>query len=144
MFLIWLIQPHTPQPVIRNSSTQHTAFQAFLDYWTLPLSIGLLLFISISQPMILRRQYRRDPLMLGQFTVNITPESISTQNTAGTSIQYAWNRCVFWYEVKDVVVLLFRRPYTRFLISLAGLSEAQRNELRGILAASLPKKRDLQ
>jgi hypothetical protein len=89
--------------------------------------------------MILRRRFRKDPLMQGQFTVNITPESISIDNAIGTSSQSKWNAYRAWYEAEGVIVLV-SRSWAGFLIGLAGLSEAQRDELRGILTAALPKK----
>jgi hypothetical protein len=90
--------------------------------------------------MILRRRFRKDPLMQGQFTVNITPESISIENATGTSSQSKWDDFFVWYEAEGVIVLVSRSKTSSILIGLAGLSEAQRDELRGILTAALPKK----
>ncbi|WP_348263682.1 hypothetical protein P8935_03765 [Telmatobacter sp. DSM 110680] len=102
---------------------------------------GVWIFIIFySVPTRLRRIYRKDPFMQGQFTVNITPESISTQNTAGTSSQTGWNVYKDWREKNGVVVLVFQSGAC-FGMSLAGLSEPQREELRGILGVALPKKR---
>lgn len=90
-------------------------------------------------PAAVRRRYRKDPTMQGEFTVNITPQSITTRNTAGTSTQSGWNLYEFWREDKDIVILvMISGDY--FTLSLAGLSEPQRGELRGILAQALPKK----
>ncbi|MGA2890516.1 MAG: hypothetical protein ABSE51_20950 [Terracidiphilus sp.] len=98
------------------------------------------LIILLLQPILLRRQYRKDPSMQqGQFTVEITPESISIRNTVGLSSQSGWNVFRFWYEVTGVIVLITRTG-TKQLLSLAGLSDAQRSELRSILATALPKK----
>jgi hypothetical protein len=90
-------------------------------------------------PRGIRSMYTKDPMMQGQFTVNITPESISVRNTAGTSSQTGWNIYERWCDGKDVIVLLFRSG-TYFIVGLTGLSEFQRNELRGILALALPGK----
>ena len=87
-------------------------------------------------PTGVRRMYRKDPLMQGQYTVNITPESISTQNSAGTSTKSTWNVFASWHEGKDVILLLY---YTGAYFILS-LSEGQRTELRGILTTALPKK----
>ena len=89
--------------------------------------------------MRLRRIYRKDPLMQGQFTVNLSPESISIQNTAGTSAKTGWNIYKGWREGKGIIVLLLH-PGTAFAMSLAGLSEPERSELRGVLNSALPKK----
>jgi hypothetical protein len=88
--------------------------------------------------MQLRRQYRKDPAMQGQFTINITPESISTHNTAGSSSNTGWNIYDYWREGKGMILIVCQSGVA-VPISLAGLSEAQQNELRGILAAALPK-----
>jgi hypothetical protein len=90
-------------------------------------------------PIRMRRIYRKDPFMQGQFTVNITPGSISTRNTAGMSSQTGWNVYKSWREKNGVVVLVFQSGAC-FGMSLAGLSEPQREEIRGILGAALPKK----
>ena len=89
--------------------------------------------------MRLRRLYRKDPRMQGQFTVSITPDFISTENTAGTTSKCAWNVYDYWCEGKDVIVLAFHSG-SYFILSLAGLSEPQQGELRGILKAALRKK----
>lgn len=90
-------------------------------------------------PMRLRHLYRKDPRMQGQFTVNITPDSICTENSAGTVSRCSWNVYNYWCEGKDVIVLMFHSG-SYSILSLAGLSELQRGELRGILGAALRKK----
>ena len=89
--------------------------------------------------MGLRRIYRKDPSMQGQFTANITPESISIENTAGTSFRAGWNIYERWREEEGLLLLVLRSGASS-MISLADLSSTQRDELRGILAAVLPKK----
>ncbi len=104
------------------------------------LFAGVWVFLIFKwMPMLQRRRYRKDPAMQGQFTVNITSESISTQNTAGTSSKTGWNIYDYWREGKDIILLVFHSG-AYFLISLASLSEPQRDELRGLLATALPKK----
>lgn len=102
--------------------------------------VGIMAYVVFRGiPMQLRRQYRKNPAMQGQFTVNITPESFSSDNTAGASGRSGWNIFDYWREGKGLIMLVYHSgPY--FLISLADLSEAQKVELRGILAAALPKK----
>ncbi len=90
-------------------------------------------------PMRLRRLYRKDPRMQGEFTVSITPEFVSADNTAGTTSKCSWNVYDYWCEGKGVIVLAFHSG-SYFILSLAGLSEPQHGELRGILKAALRKK----
>ena len=90
-------------------------------------------------PMRLHRLYQKDPRMQGQFTVNITRDAISTENTAGTTSNSSWNIYDYWCEGKNVIVLTFHSG-SYSILSLAGLSEAQQGELRGILRAALPRR----
>ena len=90
-------------------------------------------------PMRLRRLYHDDPRMQGQFTVSITPEFVLTENTAGTTSKCSWNVYDYWCEGKNVIVLAFHSG-SYFILGLAGLSEPQRSELRGILKTALRKK----
>jgi len=87
----------------------------------------------------LRRLYREDPAMQGQFAVNITPDSITTQNTAGTFSKSGWDVYESWTEGKDLIVLAMRSQ-AHLILNLAGLSDYQRNELRAILSTALPQK----
>ena len=104
------------------------------------LLLGVWVFMLLKlRPTTVRGLYRKDPLMQGQFTVNVTSDSLSAENTAGTNWKARWNIFASWREGKDVIVLMyFTGAY--FVLSIAGLSDSQRNELRGILAAALPKK----
>jgi len=96
-------------------------------------------FIFKWMPMQLCRLYKKDPLMQGQFTINISQESIEIQNTAGSFSKTGWNIYDYWREGKNLIMLAFHTG-TFFLISTAELSESQRDELRRILTAALPKK----
>lgn len=90
-------------------------------------------------PLRLHYMYRKDPRMLGQFTVNITRDSITTETSVGTLSKSSWNVYDYWSEENGVIILMFHSgAYS--IVSLAGLSEAQRNELRSILSAALPKR----
>ena len=60
-------------------------------------------------------------------------------NTSGASSQSGWNIYDYWREKKDLIVLILRSG-TCFIISPAGLSDPQRDELRAILTTALPKK----
>jgi hypothetical protein len=105
----------------------------------------LVVFSVIKRGPALRAIHRKDPTMQGEFTVKVTPESISIQNTAGTSSKSGWNIYACWREGRDVIVLLphtndYLNTGTVQILSLAGLSDFQRAELRGILSTALPKK----
>jgi hypothetical protein len=90
-------------------------------------------------PLRLHYMYRKDPRMLGQFTVNITRDSITTETSVVTFSKSAWNVYDYWCEEKGVIVLMLHSgAYS--ILSLAGLSEPQRDELRAILSAALPKR----
>ena len=90
-------------------------------------------------PMRLKYLYRKDPRMHAKFTVDITPNFIFTHNSAGTTSKTGWNIYDYWCEGKNVIVLMFfSGSYS--ILSLAGLSELQRGELRSILGASLRKR----
>jgi hypothetical protein len=90
-------------------------------------------------PLRLRYLYRKDPRMQGQFTVEMTSDFISTDNTAGTFSKSAWNVYDGWCEGKGIVVLMSHSgAYS--VMSLAGLTQGQQNEVRSILSASIPRK----
>ena len=145
--LLWVIVQRTspPAPVSQHPAIQHTAPTSTKNDWAVYMEpaaiLGVWVFGMFIFPRLrLDRMYRRDPQMQGQFTVNITPDSISTQNTAGTLSKTGWNVYDYWREKKEVIVLVFHLG--AFLpVSLASLSEFQRAELRGILNVALPKKR---
>ena len=98
-----------------------------------------ILIVTTLVPMRLKYLYRKDPRMQAKFTVNITPDFISTHNSAGTTSKTGWNVYDYWCEGKNVIVLMFcSGSYS--ILSMAGLSELQRNALRGILGAALQKR----
>ena len=102
--------------------------------------LGVMAFVLSGRvPMGLRDRYRKDPTMQGQFTVNIAPDSISIENTAGTSFRAGWNIYDRWREETGLILLVLHSG-AYFMISKAGLSESQRDELRDILTAAIPKK----
>lgn len=127
----FLNQPPVPASTVSNSLERFGPFLVLAGVWTL-LVAGLV-------PMRLRYLYRRDPRMKGQFTVKITPDSISTENTAGTRSHSSWHVYDYWCEGKGIIVLMFHSgAYS--ILSLAGLSNLQRDELRTILATALARR----
>jgi len=79
-------QSSTQQVTVESVPAEATSSQMIENVVPCILLIGIWFFFVFRwMPMRLRRLYRKDPLMQGQFTINITPDSISTQNTAGIS-----------------------------------------------------------
>jgi hypothetical protein len=133
-------QSPTQQEIVESVPTETPTSQIIENVVPVIVIFGIMAFVIFrGVPMQVRRMYRKNPMMQGQFTINITPESISTQNTAGTLSKTGWNIYDYWREGKNLILLVYHSG-AYFLISLAGLSDAQRDELRGILAAALPKK----
>ncbi|HTW79137.1 MAG TPA: hypothetical protein VME23_06335 [Terracidiphilus sp.] len=95
--------------------------------------------VTLWLPGRLRRMYQNDPAAQGLFTVNVTAHSFAFKNTAGVSSEISWNIYERWIDGGNLV-LLVNYSQAAFTISLAGLSDVQRAELRGILSAALPKK----
>jgi hypothetical protein len=147
LIMLWLVvQATAPPTAVTQHPQQHpVSFVHILGALVLNIGpflaiMGMWVFIVLGLPPLrLRRSYQRDPTMHGRFTVNITPQSISTQNTAGISSQTGWHIYEYWREGTDVIVLVFRSG-TYFILGLSDLADLQRSELRGILTAALPKK----
>lgn len=95
--------------------------------------------VTFRLPARLRRMYRNDPAAQGLFTVNVTPHSFAFKNTAGISSEISWKIYERWIDGGDLI-LLVNYSQAALTVSLAGLSDAQRAEVRGILSAALPKK----
>ena len=118
----------TPAPTVLE---QIGPFLALAGLW--------ILIVTALIPMRLKYLYRRDPRMQAEFTVTVMPDFIATQNAAGTTSRTGWNVYDYWCEGKNVIVLMFYSG-SYSILSLAGLSEVQRGQLRGILRAALAKK----
>ena len=149
MFLYIAVQPPrhllsvTPQPAILQPSNvvvvNHGATMSQRVGPFLVLGGVWVLIVALLVPIRLRYLYRKDPRMQGEFTIRLSVDSISTENTAGTLSLSAWNIYDYWCEDRGLVVLMFRSgAYS--ILSLAGLSNAEQSELRSILSAALPKK----
>ncbi len=90
-------------------------------------------------PAKMRKFYRSDPGMKGRYTVEVMPEFIAIENTAGFSSRSSWNIYECWIESKDLVILVMRSQ-AHFIVGLSELSQGQRDELRTILSTALAKK----
>jgi len=133
---------HPPQGNPDAVPTQNVPVSTALQFNAAPflIMIGIsFAAIFVWVPIRVRRAYRNDPSMQGEFTVEITPSAITTRNTAGTGANAGWNIYEFWSEAKSVIILV-NRSGSYFILSLSGLAEAQRDELRSILSTALPKK----
>jgi hypothetical protein len=132
--------PPAEQETAETASAEPLSSRLIENVVPLIVTFGIMAWVMSGRvPMGLRRIYRKDPSMQGQFTANITPESISIENTAGTSFRAGWNIYERWREEEGLLLLVLRSGASS-MISLADLSSTQRDELRGILAAVLPKK----
>jgi cytochrome c-type biogenesis protein CcmH/NrfF len=87
----------------KPANTAYALLLNVLPFVAILLVWGLLL--ARLGPNALRRIYRKDPQMQGEFTVNIAPSAISIRNTAETSSQSGWNIYEYWREGKDLIIL---------------------------------------
>jgi len=147
LMLLWMIVKHgTPLPhVMHQPSAKHVGIGLFLmalakNIGPFFLIFGVWIFMLFGfGPMRARRAYRKDPRMKGQFTINVNPRLISVHNADGTSSQEGGDIYEYWREGDGLIVLVLHSgAYS--IVSLAGLTELQRGELRGILTSALPKK----
>ena len=141
LILLWVFAYYTSPHLLAQYQPSSIAATGTMGK-VLPFLLVLCVWIFVLSgftPKRIRHKYRKDPSMQGQFTVSITPDSISTSNTAGTSSQSGWKTYKGWSEGKDVIVLLSHSG-TYVILSLAGLTEPQRQELLGIVSGALPKK----
>jgi hypothetical protein len=86
--------------IVRPVNDVNTA-SGFLDRFGPFIVIAGLWILIVTRlvPMRLRYLYRKDPRMHGQFTVSITQDAISTENTAGTSSKSSWNVYDYWTTI---------------------------------------------
>jgi hypothetical protein len=142
LMLLWIIVQHTTPhpPVIHHAASATAPLKLLPLIWPLCLILAVGVFLMFGlRPSRASRMLRQDPSMLGEFTVTIKPDSISIQNTAGSSSQSSWNLFDYWREGKGILVLAYKTgAYSP--LSLANLSEPERAELRTILGSVLPKK----
>jgi hypothetical protein len=144
LILLWaLVQRSSAIP--HQPPTNHVGAGKFLK--AALLNIGPFILIPGSgiyllfglEPMLKRREYRKDARMQGIFTATIGQHSILIRDASGTSSQAGENSYEWWHESKRLIVLRLRSG-AHTIVSLAGLSDAQRAELRNLLAANLPKR----
>ncbi len=100
--------------------------------------LGGLCFVWI--PYLRRKMYRKDRNVQGAITVALDTESFQITTSLGTQARSPWSAFDEWFQ-KDGLILLRYPNQTSQLLNISGLSEPQREELRGILTAALPKKK---
>lgn len=122
-------------PSVRPSATPHLILRLYaallLLIWSIP---WLILFYKLTPK--LRTMYRRDPLIQGEITASVTPELFSLRNSAGGASQSVWNVYEHWIERGNLILVVRNSHYVA--LNIAGLTDAQRAELRSILSAALP------
>jgi hypothetical protein len=141
------VNPSAPAATSSESATPANTQQKTDLPIALLINLGPLLLlvavwftlVTLQLPARLRRMYRNDPAAQGLFTVDITPHSFVLKNTAGISSEITWNIYERWIDGGDLI-LLVNYSQAALTLSLAGLSDMQRIELRSILAAVLPAK----
>jgi hypothetical protein len=103
--------------------------------------VGPFLFLFLFWvPYQMRVRYRKDTNVHGVFTVVLDTDSFALETSIGSSARSKWSAFKEWHETGDLVLLRYPSSQSQLLV-LRGLSEPQREELRGILTAALPKKR---
>lgn len=107
----------------------------------LALVAGIWVFLIFYwTPLRVRRRYRKDTNCHGQVTIALDAHSVDIRSSVGISFQSGWNAFTDWSEKQNIV--LFRQPSGTFhIVNIAELSEVERDELRGILSAALPRKK---
>jgi hypothetical protein len=125
-----------PQDLIATHNFSTTLFNL--------LPCELVLFVLILNfnfyvPFRLRKKYRKDVNRRGETVQILSPEGISEESPAGSSLSHPWSVCGHWRESQGVFVLVLQSGIY-FTYPKACLAQAQQDELRSILTAHLPKK----
>jgi len=147
LVLLWVVVERSgpPRPAVQHTPATSAPRASVLK--AIVLTFGPFLLIGGGsiylmfgfEPMLTRREYRSSARMQGQFTVIITPGSISVRDFAGASAQAGGDFYEWWYENKGLILLRLRSGACS-IVSLSGLSETERVDLRGMLAVTLPKR----
>jgi hypothetical protein len=148
LMVLWAVVQRSSS-VSHQPPANHVGAGKFLNAAVLNLGPFIFPFIVIGgaaiymlfglEPMLKRREYRRDARMQGQFTATIGQGSILIRDAYGASSQASPDGYKSWIESNGLFVLQLRSG-GNVIVSLAGLSDVQRGELRSLLTATLPKK----
>jgi hypothetical protein len=102
------------------------------------LSAFLLLYV-FGIPWLLKRQYRKNDNLKAEFFNEVTAEGITQKSSKGSSSHTLWNAFRSWRESDRVMIIEF--PSGLYLVlPKSEMSPDQQTELRGIVAAALPKR----
>ena len=145
LILLWSVVQHAapvPPPTTHTQPVPHASHGngGWTEAW--PFFAAMLAVAVLSWKggrASTRRLYQSDPMMQGEFSVNITPQSISMRNSAGATAQWSWNLFDHWSECGDLI-LLAQRSGTSLPVSMAGLQDLEKIELRAILGQVLAKR----
>jgi hypothetical protein len=86
-----------------------------------------------------RRRYRADATMEGEFTVRLDGQSFTVSNSATAALPSGWRQFTGWREdIKRGLIVLRQQPQQFVVLNVGGFQEPQRVELRTILAQALP------
>jgi hypothetical protein len=85
-----------------------------------------------------REHFRADPQCQAETRVTVTVEGVSFHSATGSS-QSIWSTYSTWAE-RGGVLLLVTHAGVRKILCISKLTDPQRAELRGLLAAVLPQK----
>jgi hypothetical protein len=117
-----------------------TAGQVVGQVVPLALILSLWFFIVLVWPRRrLRGIYRKSPALQAEVTVEVTPDIFSVQSSTGSASRTRWTDMKKWYEAEGLILLIYPTKIFQ-IVNVKGLSEAQHEEIRGILAAALPRK----
>jgi hypothetical protein len=82
--------------------------------------------------------FRTDPGCQAETTVTVTPESIGFRSATGFS-ESIWECYATWVE-RNGILILVTRAGVRKILKITGLSDSDKDELRGLLTAALLKR----
>jgi len=86
-----------------------------------------------------KRRYRADATMEGEFTVRLDAQSFVVSNSATAALPSGWGQFTGWREdIKRGLIVLRQQPRQFVVLNVSGLQELQRSELRALLAQALP------
>lgn len=140
LLLFGVTQRLIQSPADAEDSAPIVMSSVVLNIFPAVVAAGFFIFFRFFFPKIrIRRMYRGDPALQSEITLNVTADSIACQSSAGSTSQSAWNIYKCWSEGRGIITIAYHSG-VYFVVSLAGLSEPRRAELRAILAAALPKK----
>ena len=143
LLAVWFVVNRRPIPVqeLESSSSYASSYSLLTSILSVIglVTLGRILYRLKKRPAILREVFQKNPLMQGEFTVNITADGVSYQNTAGSSSSSRWEIYESWSEDNDLIVLNLRNE-SFFILSVKALSAARMRDLQEILSAALPQK----